>query len=564
VSGARRAWAIGAGAAIVAAHALALPALERAFARPDLDVTITGGEVARSWSLAGTTPPELGPRLTVELDDAPLTAAPIGPGLHYLRWTTHYRGGFERRVGAAQLVGPFQDPAHPPCSAHVLVGQRFLDDGHAGPGTVAHAVARELTAQLRGLSQFPIGDFERVSDVHVAWADRAAHPEDLGLVRGDDPRTYARATATIEMHRVSIPISVALIPQLVGEELRFLVRVRAHLDFGNRVFDWVSDKFDGDAFATKLAREQVGAGLISALGPPPPLELPGGHTLRFTYCGQPPLITNGGYASLPLAVAIGDATGAARVLPPLLGPATAAPPPAALGLALELDLDALNALLYELWRTGYLDAELDRVGLHRRFNEDPTVQEFLSIRLSAVRLALPPVVSARATPTGPGLRLAAAAQVTIGDGAQAVERPRARLRRGPGAGDRHRRWPRPARAVVRARARPARALLRRPGRRAARSRRRGPRRADRRVRRDPHVAVRRSPGRRRRRARVADDQGRARLDRRHRPGADQRAHPARPRRRDRGVTITSRGSRRAPGSRPARRRTADRGRGSRR
>jgi hypothetical protein len=420
VSGARRAWAIGAGAAIVAAHALALPALERAFARPDLDVTITGGEVARSWSLAGTTPPELGPRLTVELDDAPLTAAPIGPGLHYLRWTTHYRGGFERRVGAAQLVGPFQDPAHPPCSAHVLVGQRFLDDGHAGPGTVAHAVARELTAQLRGLSQFPIGDFERVSDVHVAWADRAAHPEDLGLVRGDDPRTYARATATIEMHRVSIPISVALIPQLVGEELRFLVRVRAHLDFGNRVFDWVSDKFDGDAFATKLAREQVGAGLISALGPPPPLELPGGHTLRFTYCGQPPLITNGGYASLPLAVAIGDATGAARVLPPLLGPATAAPPPAALGLALELDLDALNALLYELWRTGYLDAELDRVGLHRRFNEDPTVQEFLSIRLSAVRLALPPVVSARATPTGPGLRLAAAAQVTIGDGAQAV------------------------------------------------------------------------------------------------------------------------------------------------
>lgn len=420
MSGARRALAIGVGAGLVAVHAWALPRLLEHFARPDLEVAIEGPAVAPRWSLRGTAPSELGPRLTVDLDGAPLTSGPIGPGLHYLRFTTHYRGGFERRVGATQLVGPFQDPAHPPCATRVIVGQRFLDDGHAGPGTVAHAVKAELTRQLRGTSAFPVGDFVRVSDVKVAWAERKRHPEDLGLLRKDDPPGYARATATVEMDRVAVPIVVALVPRLEGAGLRFAVRVRAKLEFGNRFFDWVSDRFDGDAFATNLAREQIGAGLVTALGPPPPLELPGGHTLRFQYCGAAPTIRNSGYASLPLAVAIGDATGAERVLPPQYGAATAVPPAEGTVLALDLELDALNALLYELWRVGYLDAELERVGLHRRFNDDPTVQELLSIRLSPVTLALPPVVSARSTPTGPGLRLAAAAQLTIGDGDHAV------------------------------------------------------------------------------------------------------------------------------------------------
>ena len=51
------------------------------------------------------------------------------------------------------------------------------------------------------------------------------------------------------------------------------------------------------------------------------------------------------------------------------------------------------------------------VGLDRSFNADPIVTEYLSIRLSPIRLALPPVVSA-----GPhGLRLAADARVVIGE-----------------------------------------------------------------------------------------------------------------------------------------------------
>jgi hypothetical protein len=409
-----RALATAAGAALVAAHALALPVLVRHFARPDLDVVVTGPTAAPAWALAGAPPAALIPRVAVALDDAgPGTP---GPGLHRLRWTVRYRGGFERSVGAVQLVGPFQDPARPPCSARVVVGQRFLDDGHAGPGTVAHAVAAALTTELRGLSQFPVGDFTGVHDVTVRWATRAAHPEDAGLLARGDPDGYARATATIELDRVTVPVVVALVPRLDADRLRFAIRVRARLDFGNRVINWVSRELDGDAFATRLAKEQLDAGLIAALGPPPPLDLGRGRTLRFDYCGRPPEVADGAWAALPLAVVLGSAVGPDHILPPALGPAPHPMPPAAGTVTLDLDLDAVNAILFELWRTGFLDGVLDAEGLDRRFNRDPDVARLLSVRLSPLRLPLPPVVTARAG----GLRLAAEALVTIGDGDHAV------------------------------------------------------------------------------------------------------------------------------------------------
>jgi len=409
-----RALATAAGAALVAAHALALPALLRHFARPELAVVVSGGAAAPVWTLSGAPPAPLIPRVQVGLDDAgPGTP---GPGLHRLRWTVRYRGDFERSVGAVQLVGPFQDPRRPPCTARVVVGQRFLDDGHAGPGTVAHAVAAALTHELRGLHQFPVGDFTGVHDVTVRWATRAAHPEDRGLLAAGDPAGYARATATIELDRVTVPVVVALVPRLDGDRLRFAVRVRARLDFGNRVFNWLSRELDGDDFATNLAREQLDAGLVAALGPPPPLDLGAGRTLRFDYCGQPPEVRDDAWAQLPLAVVLGDAVGPDRILPPALGPAPHPAPPPDGTVTLDLDLDAVNAILYELWRTGFLDQELDVAGLDRRFNTDPTVVDLLSVRLSPLRLPLPPVVTARAG----GLRLAAEAVVTIGDGGGAV------------------------------------------------------------------------------------------------------------------------------------------------
>jgi hypothetical protein len=395
-----RTVATAAGVLIVVAHALALPVLLRQCARPELIVTIDRGRAI--------VPAALMPRLTVEDDGA------IGPGLHHVRWTARYRGGFTRAVGAVSLVGPFQDPAARACTVRVAVGQRFLDDGHASPGTVAHTVVAAISGQLRGYHQWAVGSFRRVTGVTVAWAERWRRPGDLGLVRPTDGSGYVRATATIEFDRVEVPITVVMVPALHDGALRFDIRVRARLDFGNRVANWVSDELDGDDFATKLAREQIGEGLVAALGPPPPLALGGGRSLRFVYCGRAPEVVDGAYASLPLAVEMTGPTGPDRILPPAFGVPFAHPPapPASGTITLDLELDALNAILYELWRTGFLDDELARAGLDRRFNDDPTVQALLSLRLSPLHLSLPPVVSADAR----GLRLAAEAIVNLGDG----------------------------------------------------------------------------------------------------------------------------------------------------
>jgi hypothetical protein len=400
-----RAWTAG-GIAIVIAHALALPLLMQAFARPELAVEVRGAPAAARGSIDGRVDPALVPRLEVDDDGA------RGPGLHHTRWTVRYRGGVTRTVGAVQLVGPFQDPASPACSARVIVGQRFLDDGRASPGTVAHTVVAAISGELRDYHQWTIGSFRRVKGVTVAWAQLVAHPLDALLLHGSDAPSYVRATATIEFDRVDVPITVLLVPTVREGRLHVDVRVRARLDFGNRVADWLSDKLDGDDFATDLARQQIGDGLIAALGPPPPLDLGGGRTVRFDYCGRAPEIVDGQNARLPLAVILGGPAGPDRVLPPRLGEAARLDPPRDATVTLDLDLDAANAILFELWRTGFLDEALSRAGLDRRFNDDPAVQDLLSVRLSPLRLALPPVVRAN----GGALRLEAEAMVNLGDG----------------------------------------------------------------------------------------------------------------------------------------------------
>jgi hypothetical protein len=401
-------WTL-AGVALAAAHALALPTLLRAFARPELIVDVASPSAAPRASIDGRVPGALVPRLTVDDDGAP------GPGLHHRRWTVRYRGGTTRSVGAVQLVGPFQDPARPGCSARVVVGQRFLDDGHASPGTVAHTVVAALTAEMHDFHHWTVGSFRRVDNVSVEWARLSARPFDFFLMSGARTTSYVRATATLVFDRVSVPLVVVMVPDLDGGKLHFITHVVAHLDFDNRVFDWLSDKLDGDQLATKLAREQVSDGLVDALGPPPPLDLGAGRTLRFDYCGRPPEVTDKQFAALPLAVAIAGPTGPDRVLPPHLGDAPPVAPPADGSVTLDLGVDALDAILYELWRTGFLDEELARAGLDRRFNGDPDVQALLSVRLSPLKLPLPPTVRAR--PDG-SIRLEAEAVTNIGDGAR--------------------------------------------------------------------------------------------------------------------------------------------------
>jgi len=176
---------------------------------------------------------------------------------------------------------------------------------------------------------------------------------------------------------------------------------------------WLSDQVGGDAFATRLASKQIDSALVDTLAPPPPFELPGGKRLTFTYCSGAPEIVEGAWGALPFAVELGRVDGAPAILPPRRGPAPRLPIAPGAALAIDLDLDALNALLYELWRDGVLDQQLVAAGLHTRFNTDPLVSELLSIRVSPVRLALPPVLS----PAPQGLHLAADARLAITDGA---------------------------------------------------------------------------------------------------------------------------------------------------
>lgn len=387
------------GLALLVAHAAALPWALRTCRRDELSVRLTTG-------VDGRVPASLRDRIVI--DDT------VGPGLHRRRWSVGYRGGFHRQVGAAELVGPFQDPASPPCAGHVLVGQRLLD-GPPGQraGTVAAIVERELTANLRGQSQFPIGSFEKVRSLELTWNRAEDSPADKGLVDVKSaPHGYVRARAVIGFTRVDVPVTVAMIPHLAAGRLEFTIKARAQLDFNSRILQFASDLIGGDRFATDMAQDQIDDLLVTVLEPPPPVELPSGRRLVFTYCGAPPTIAHHAYAELPVAVAITGVPGAPLVLPPALGPVPAPPPAADMKLALDLDLDALNALLYELWRTGYLDEQLATAALDQKFNTDPTVAGLLTLRISPLRLALPPVLTA----VGDHLHMAGDLAVTIADG----------------------------------------------------------------------------------------------------------------------------------------------------
>jgi hypothetical protein len=317
-----------------------------------------------------------------------------GPGLVHRTWSEHYRGGYTRSVGATQLVGPFQDPAKPTCAGRVVVGQRMLDQ-------IADVMKVQVDTELRGLDVFPIGRYRRVKQLALAWG-----------------KDHVLVTATVAFDRVDVPVTVKLFPERKVDALKFRIVAKADLDFDNRVIQWVSDKVGASTIATRIAREQIDDVLVTTFAPPPPFELSEGQTLQFVYCDGPIEIVEKAYGSLPFAVSITQMTGTA-ILPPHI-PSGPRPAPAAdTTLAIDLDVDALNAMLYELWRTNWLAKRLGELGLIERFNQDPLVTEYLSVRLSQLLLHLPPVI----TPRAPGmLRLATEARTMIADGGMTVGR----------------------------------------------------------------------------------------------------------------------------------------------
>ncbi|MEP6860069.1 MAG: hypothetical protein ABJE66_05580 [Deltaproteobacteria bacterium] len=391
------------GVAIVAAHALGFVALASRSAGQDLEVELRAPLASPVLMLDGVVPAAIEPRV-VETVDAP------GPGLRRKRWRVDYRGGFTREVGATQLVGPFQDSKVPACSGRVIVGQALLDQ-------IAVAMRGVISDQLRGETIFPVGAYHSIDAFTLEWARFETHPFDVALLgAAGAPHGYVRATARIAFDRVTVPIVLVAVPERADTELHFRVQASARVEVANGFLEWLNSKVDlTSKLATRLANHELDAMLVTALAPPPPFELAGGQTLAFTFCADPVEISDRAYGVLPFAVVIGNAPGG--VLPPHL-PSIHAPPAAPSSIAIDLDVDALNAMLYELWRTGWLDRQLAEVGLDRRFNTDPTVTEMLTVRLSPLRLALPPVISR----AGDHLRLAADARVNLSDGGLTVAR----------------------------------------------------------------------------------------------------------------------------------------------
>jgi hypothetical protein len=311
-----------------------------------------------------------------------------GPGLVRKHWRAEYRGGFVREVGATALVGPFQDkpgpsPSKPACTGRVVIGEHFLVD------QLQPLMQTTVDAQLRGLDIFPVGKYRRIDKLTLAWAKGGVH-----------------AAARVVFEHVIVPVTVDLVPK-VTDKLAFEIKAHADLDFDNRVLDWISNKVGADKIASQIARDQIKDVLVTTFAPPPPFDLGGGQQLQFTYCDGPLEIVDGAYGALPFGVAFTEHAG---LRPPKFAVSKRPAPLSSTTLAIDLDVDALNAMLFELWRTGWLDQRLADVGLDRRFNEDPTVTEYLDIRISPVKLALAPVVS----PTTNGLRLAADARTLIG------------------------------------------------------------------------------------------------------------------------------------------------------
>ena len=409
----QRAGLVALGAMVVGLHVVALATFGRSCRSPSLSVDLHGAIVDQQRSLTGTVPAQLRARVTQRWE---FSAA---PGLQRSRWSIERRGGQTESVAATQLVGPFIDPAHVPCSGRVVVGQALLQGvkGTSSVGTVAAVLLPLIDDNLRGVSVFGIGDYRSVGGLTVAWAQESKHPDDRSMLptpKAGAPkpdRGYLRVTFDIHFDRIVVPMVLALVPEVQGGQLAMKMYSRARLEFGNRVLQWASDKLGGNRIATKLARKEMGQLVLNALTPPPPVALPGGGTLRFTYCDLPLQIVDDKYAALPMAVQITALPAAPTILPPALGPTPWPTVPVTTKLALDFSLDGLNSIIFECWRQGLLDRVLGEAGLDRAFNSDPLVMEFLTLRISPLRMALPPVVSVQAGQ----LVVSSLAVVTIAD-----------------------------------------------------------------------------------------------------------------------------------------------------
>jgi hypothetical protein len=410
------------GAALLAAHAAALPLLVARADRPSLTALVRAPRRAAGARLEveANLPPGLAGRTRLFLDGqdsgpaenlAELTAQPVAPALHRLEWRAAYRGGVHRRVGWTQMTGPYQDPAQPPCGARILFGQRLLDDGAAGPGTIAHVLASLVDTQLRGFERWPVGSYQRVKALALDWVG----PE-VGAPG------HLRVAVDLALTTATIGLTVRLVPRVQNGELLLDARTEARVDLDNRIYQWAVDLINGDEILSRLARSQIAGALDDLLTVPPPLDLGGGRSIELGFCRDRDVeIVSGQYAAVWLEARMAPAAAAGARNgrtggPTLLAAEPPLPPrPLAAPIGLELDGNALNGLLYVLWATGWFEEALAEARVVESFHRDPVVADLLSVRVRGPILPVPPTVTASRQP-GASYQLGIASTFWLEDG----------------------------------------------------------------------------------------------------------------------------------------------------
>jgi len=341
---------------------------------------------------------------------APATVRTAGqtPGVTRTEWSVRYRGGFERSVGVTRLTGPAQDPDHPPCDVRLHVGQTLLDDGKASPGTVAHLLRRELDRALAGEDIWGVGRFREVSYVAMRWTDAV----EGGALRIDLKVRFSKAT---------VPVTIYATPEIRDRVLRWNTDTHASVKFQGRARNLFVALFrlqdEADDIATDESTAEVRRvtdALNEALGAPPPVELRDGRALQVLYCDEPVHVVDRTRATISFAIVPLD-----RGEPlPIHRRRTDESVPALDGaapLTMDMDLDAINAVLHFLFATGALDEDIERAGVKDWFNEAAMVKRLLSVRIDELRLAMTPDVALHAGPAAP-FEIAAEATLVLADG----------------------------------------------------------------------------------------------------------------------------------------------------
>ena len=397
----------GVGAVLVGLHALLLFGLLARASRAELTLAVPADAVvllAPDGRLPDDTrvPAELATRARRLVDGAPAAPAVLAPGVHRVEWQAWYRGGFERRVGRTVLAGPLQDPAHPPCGVRLVVGQALLD-------ALAPLLVARVEAGMAG--QLGFRQVERVELVLDAGDAARVPPRRAGIA----------LTLLLRFSRGRVPVYVRVAPSIVAGRLALTAEVdaRVQLDWG-----WLEGTIEllGQTERLNGLVRDVARGEVDlVLGPvecflsrPPPVPLEGGRELHLAYCESEPItIVQARSLTVPLAVPV--LATASGVLPVRL-PGSPPPGPPDAPIAIDISLDAANAVLHQMWSSGALDVLLAGQGLERRFNESQDVRDLLTVRAGAPRLSMPPTLAPSHDPERP-VALSVEAELLLLDGA---------------------------------------------------------------------------------------------------------------------------------------------------